>query len=692
MLACGLWIAFLLGCYLRIWGDTGSAAYSNISLALPGSIWGTQLGRNVFSFILAQLTIHVLAATACFVLGVLTHSALKATKQTPLTWTMLWSIATMAWTLLANATWFPATSLGSVYAPWAALNWQGISPLHLVSTLLACAAAASFVRILSRLLSRTFVPRLRFALPLLSLALLTATFAIPKPAVSRATTARPNVIIIGLDSLRPDAISAHTMPSLHAFMGSATAFPDTTTPLARTFPSWVTLLTGRHPHTTGATTNLWPRELINTGDTLPFMFSRAGYQSIYAIDEVRFSNLDTSYGFDRMIAPPMGATDFALGFFADAPLMNVLVNTAVGRFLFPFTHANRAAAATYDPDAFVRLIDAGLPDQGPLFVATHFTLCHWPFTWAGEPPLEKGPAPVASAYARANARVDRQFADFMRVLAHRGILSNAVVVVLSDHGESLGGTSHPHAAEWASFDSLLDTTNVLGHGSSILAQEQYQVLLAIKRFGSAAETDWPQSINVPASLEDVAPTLVELFALKTTDQFDGHSLLPLIKGIAPPAAFANRIRFTETEFNPTAAAPVSGIDSMLNKREFRDALGYYTIDPDTDRITFKRQALHRVMAKRQYAAFRKDSLLIAYSPLDSAEDALKFAYAANSHVSPETIRPTDLAANTDAGALWQAMNRRFPGFKDRMWAGAWPDMAHPQQTMIEAVTQTPTSR
>ena len=98
-----------------------------------------------------------------------------------------------------------------------------------------------------------------------------------------------------------------TTPNMDAFLEGSVSFSNALTPLARTFPAWVSILSGRHPHSTGAFVNLLPRELIDAGPTLPDVLGQDGYQSVYAIDEVRFSNLDLSYGFDKMLAPPMGA-------------------------------------------------------------------------------------------------------------------------------------------------------------------------------------------------------------------------------------------------------------------------------------------------------------------------------------------------------------------------------------------------
>jgi len=64
---------------------------------------------------------------------------------------------------------------------------------------------------------------------------------------------RPNILLLAADSLRADRITPELTPTLHALTRSphATTFARAYVSLPRTFPSWVTLLTGRHPHRHG---------------------------------------------------------------------------------------------------------------------------------------------------------------------------------------------------------------------------------------------------------------------------------------------------------------------------------------------------------------------------------------------------------------------------------------------------------
>ena len=121
------------------------------------------------------------------------------------------------------------------------------------------------------------------------------------------------------------------------------------------------------------------------------------------------------------------------------PLVNLRRRDPCGGLLFPSNHANRAAHVTYRPRDFVRRLEREIAVDGPTFLAIHLTLAHWPYAWAGnaEP---THPAGVSRRLSRMrSSEVDRQFGDVMRLLGDKGVLDNAIVVLLSDHGEALGG-------------------------------------------------------------------------------------------------------------------------------------------------------------------------------------------------------------------------------------------------------------
>ena len=125
---------------------------------------------------------------------------------------------------------------------------------------------------------------------------------------------RPHVIIVGVDSLRKELVrraDAFTFaPNIRLFQRTATGFPDAITPLGRTFASWATILSGRHPVRSGARDALTPASALNVWPTLAGRLRAVGYATTYATDDVRFSNIDESFGFDHIVGPKMGAADF----------------------------------------------------------------------------------------------------------------------------------------------------------------------------------------------------------------------------------------------------------------------------------------------------------------------------------------------------------------------------------------------
>src|SRR5690606_21273912 len=147
--------------------------------------------------------------------------------------------------------------------------------------------------------------------------------ALPSDSVRSGPIAAPNIIFIGLDSVRPDMVTdaKSLTPTLRSLLNEQVEFVNVTTPLARTFASWSAIFSGQNPATDSVRCNLDPRDLIDTSSWLPSRLKEFGYSTTYITDEARFANIDESFGFDRVIAPEIGLGDFVFGTFMDfAPL------------------------------------------------------------------------------------------------------------------------------------------------------------------------------------------------------------------------------------------------------------------------------------------------------------------------------------------------------------------------------------
>lgn len=617
-------IGFLVVCALRVSGDFSTGMVTDAKVlrsTLAGSIWGTALAQNIVLFALTHLLLAAASGIVCWLMAVAAEVAWPAARLTRIRWTLAWAALLAFWVLTANATFYPWSALGEPYAQAARASLLGVTPLHAVSAFVGGLAVTTAVR------AAVALGRQRRGAGILRLAVTgLATLAVAALAVdlvgTRATAAstgdarRPNVIIIGIDSLRADVTrqgwGASLTPNIDRFLQESVTFTDAVTPLARTFPSWVATLTGRHPHTTGAVINLLEPSMLKTGETLPQAMRKEGYHTLYGIDEVRFSNLDQSYGFDQMITPRMGASDFLLGPINDTPLSNLLVNTWIGKWLFPYSHGNRAVPITYDPDTYVGRIRRELPRDKPLFAAIHMTLPHWPYYWAdaGQRHSRKA-GQMELVYRQSVQRADEQFGKIYRAFDDAGLLENAIVIVMSDHGEAVGAEGDfPYTLDTSSIFGMVKT----GHGSSVLAPDQYQVLLALRMpAGAAMRPAAGSTIDAPVSLVDLTPTLLDLLQIRPSGAFDGHSLVPLMAGQPDaPRYFAERIRFTETEFNPRGFQP----GTMLTTSAIQLIGELYRVDRSTDRILVKPAHVPMLLNDRQYAAILGDRVMAALPNAD----------------------------------------------------------------------------
>ncbi len=692
LLAQGLGLLLLLLSNSRTVGDSQSMLFHNkvLESVFAGPIWGSTLGYNLVFLAFAMILVHALYGVACWAISRASLRAWPSLKATPKQHLLLWFVVVTIGLLAHNAANYSTSSLGEPYAP---VMTQEILGVRLGQWIwfgaLASAGATGLIAALrwwtaGGRLSRKWIAVL--AATCGSWAALSAftRFHTPPPL----DPARPNVILIGMDSLRADLVdeqlSPHVTPHTEAFMKGGLRFTNALTPLARTFPSMCTMLTGRHPHHTGAIMNLLPRSLIDDSESLPRVLSRAGYETVYSMDEVRFANIDTSYGFQQTITPPIGASEFLIEMLVDTPLSNLVINTRLGSWLFPHAYANRAVAKAYDPDTFVERIDQELRPTRPLFFTVHLTLDHWPYTWSDSPPKDKGKnAHWPPYYLVAANRVDQQMGDILEVLRKKGLLQNAIVVVYSDHGETFNAPDQTLATDDNPIMEELGLSRPLwGHGTSVLALAQYQIMLSIRRYGGGSEKSG--TISAPVSFEDIAPTILDMLNLKSSARIDGHSLLPLIEGRdGAGQAFADRIRFIETEYQmPLGLVTQEG---KVDQEKIREAMRVYNIDRVTDRVTVREELLSELLKERQYAAIGSNYLVGAFPSYEGPGFHYLAARLQDGALRRLVGPPPE--QEPELRALWDALQAQFGQVLANRPAVAKIPVAKPDRTIPSSVTK-----
>ena len=388
----------------------------------------------------------------------------------------------------------------------------------------------------------------------------------------------PNVVFIGIDSMNP----LHTSyfgyplpltPYLDEFLNETVVFHDAYTPIARTFPSWYSILTGQYPVTNGVRLNLMKRKYIKSADRcLGHVLRSLDYATCFITDEVRFSNITAEDGFDALRHPPIGIKDFFFGSVHDFSLTNVFFNNPLGYRIFPFLDINRAVAHLYNGRYFINdvvtTIDR-LKKKEKFFLTAHLCMAHWPYTHAMPRNFDYAPGgdPLMALYDSAVFKADEQFGRIIAALKERGLYDRSIIVVLSDHGES---------AE--------------GHGSDLRDPAQNRTLLAIKPAGPT------RHINVPRMVRtiDIAPTVLDLLGQHFDSRsFDGLSLKPLMIGVPGTDLPDTQSIFMETEFSLDTPGGIGiALQSMIEQGakfyEF-DRAGRITVRDDYQDILVRRR-------------------------------------------------------------------------------------------------------
>ena len=421
---------------------------------------------------------------------------------------------------------------------------------------------------------------------------------------------QPNIVIIGIDSFRPDMLvePSNPAPYIKELATSNTTYDNAYTPLARTFPSWITTLTGRHPQSTGLRVNLQTIEKDEIPKSLGHILQDKGYYTLYATDEKRFSNLDENFGFNEVVGPSIGIHDFLFGHIADFPLSNLTSEWKISRYLFPYTYANRAVAHLYNPDTYVDLaldeVKSATKKGKPLFVATHFCLPHWPFTWKG---MEMSDDRKEN-YLATITRADQQVKDFMSGLESSGVLKNAIVIVMSDHGETFMSKSEEHKdlVPSTSFSSHhIDYSHA--HGTDLVSINQNKILLSF--IDKTATQNFAKNLQHHdiVSLLDITPTLASYLDPEKShnihNTFDGISLM------SDPIKNNERVLFLETGFTVSSINDIEiSVENVIE-----ETIDFYKVDKQSGRLRVLPDKQPKIVETKQRGVVSDDWLLV-HSP------------------------------------------------------------------------------
>jgi arylsulfatase A-like enzyme/Tfp pilus assembly protein PilF len=287
----------------------------------------------------------------------------------------------------------------------------------------------------------------------------------------------PPVILISIDTLRADRLGCYgarlPTPNIDAFAKSATVFRAVSAPAPLTLPSHVSLFTSTYPFVHGINDN--GQRLDERALTLAGVLKAHGYRTAAFVGGFV---MDRRFGLDRGF--DVYDSPFAL-------------------------HRHRQT----DPGDIKRLGDDVVQaarrwveqnDAGPFFLFLHLYDLHTPYNL---PTVYRQRFRGLSGYDAELAYTDDVLGGFLKFLEQRQILSQAVTVLTSDHGESLGD-----------------------HGESTHGYFIYQSTLWVPLIVRWPAGQKPGSVRSeePASLVDVAPTILGVLGISTPPQFRGRNL------------------------------------------------------------------------------------------------------------------------------------------------------------------------
>jgi arylsulfatase A-like enzyme len=291
-----------------------------------------------------------------------------------------------------------------------------------------------------------------------------------------AAASKPNLVLITLDSTRTDrmgflgAKAAHT-PNLDRLAGESIVFEHAYAQAPGSVVSHATILSGAYPQSTGM------NEIGGTPSSslpyLPDLLKSQGYRTaafVGSIDLDPWNGL--AQGFDR------GFQTFDAGF---RPAI-------LGDARPPLTERRGDQVAAHA----IAWLDHNAQQQFFLWIHISDARAH------------------RASYNSAITAADATIGKLIAALQQRKIYGNTAVIVVADHGESLGA----HGEE--------------GHGI-FLYDETIHVPLLIKLPASQAAKPTTTRVTAKVRLVDIAPTLLEIAAIPVPSQMQGQSLLRIAK-------------------------------------------------------------------------------------------------------------------------------------------------------------------
>jgi arylsulfatase A-like enzyme/Tfp pilus assembly protein PilF len=329
--------------------------------------------------------------------------------------------------------------------------------------------------------------------------------------VSAIAAPRPNVVLITIDTLRPDHLGCYgykliKTPNIDQLAAEGVRFETVVAQVPLTLPSHCSIMTGTYPAYHGVRDNVGYK-LSESKTTLAEILKTQRYQTAAFVGAyVLNSKFGLNQGFDDYDDKIEGSSNFG-------PVVNLnQVERRAGEVV------SRAMGWL------------NAHSQSPFFIWIHLYDPHDPY----EPPPPFKEQYKAKPYDGEIAYADRELGKFLDLLKQKRLYDNTVVVLAGDHGESFG-----EHKEWTHGYFIYDTTILV---PLIIRPGQ-------KEMAGRVVTD-------QVSLVDVVPTILQLLDLPRSAELQGRGMLGLMMGKQrdwPRLAYSETFYPAQFGWSPLAA-------------------------------------------------------------------------------------------------------------------------------------------
>lgn len=362
----------------------------------------------------------------------------------------------------------------------------------------------------------------------LTAAIVSLSVATPE-AVQTPSRQQPNVVVITIDTLRADRLSGYgyrrpTSPNLDRVLAGGARFAEARTVEPLTTPALGSMITSRYPHEHGASRN--GLRLRSGFASLPKALQAHGYRTAAFVGNWTLRDKLSGLG-------------------EHFEVFTEVLNRR--RWLGLIRGEATAEDLTGEALDWLEAHHRSKPRQ-PFMLWVHYVEPHAPYRlW----PEYREPLGITTAgnpgesdrYDTEIAYVDHWVGELLRQIESVSPRERTLVVVTSDHGESLG--EH----------------NYWGHGRH-LYEPSLRIPLGIQWAGNVA----PQVVESPALIIDVAPTVLGLLGQRSPAGFQGYDWTSVLSGGKAPKG---RL----TLYQAHRGAVISGHDSDLRRQAGLLAVG-----------------------------------------------------------------------------------------------------------------------